>query len=79
MIELHKIDNTKILLNSDLIECVEETPDTIITLVTGNKYVVVEKFNEILEKVIDFRKKINAQGISYIQIMKEEKKQNNRY
>jgi flagellar protein FlbD len=60
MIELHRLNNIKILINSDLIECVEETPDTVITLITGNKYVVQEKFDDILDKIIKFRKKVGA-------------------
>lgn len=74
MIELHRIDGTKILLNSDLIECIEEIPDTVLTLVTGNKYIVEEKFDQILKKIVEFRKKINAKGISYVKAIKEEKK-----
>jgi flagellar protein FlbD len=63
VIELHRIDDTKILINSDLIECVEEIPDTIITLITGNKYIVREKFKEILEKIIEFRKKASVVSV----------------
>ena len=58
MIKLKRLNGSEILINSDIIECVEEIPDTTITLVTGNKYIVKEKFDEILAKLVCFRKQI---------------------
>ena len=46
MIDLHRIDGTKILVNLDLIELIEETPDTVVTLTNEHKYVVKEKIPE---------------------------------
>ncbi len=43
------------VLNSDLIECFESTPDTVITLTNGKKYVVCESVDEIVEKVTKFK------------------------
>jgi len=43
IIELTKLNEKKFLLNNDLIEVIEETPDTIITLINGKKIVVKEK------------------------------------
>ena len=40
MIDVTKLNGSKILINSDLIECVEETPDTVISLTTGKKLIV---------------------------------------
>jgi flagellar protein FlbD len=73
MIELHRIDDTKILINSDLIECIEEIPDTIVTLITGNKYIVKEKFDEILIKIIDFRKKASVVSVRQFKVLKNVK------
>jgi len=73
VIELHRIDDTKILINSDLIECVEEIPDTIITLITGNKYIVREKFKEILEKIIEFRKKASVVSVQQYKLINGER------
>ena len=42
MIELTRINNTKLMLNPDIIETMEETPDTVITLTNGHKYIVSE-------------------------------------
>ena len=47
MIEVTKLNGTKILLNPQLFEIVEETPDTVITLTTGKKIIVKESRQEI--------------------------------
>lgn len=58
MIELTKLNGSKFILNSELIESVEETPDTIVSTTTGKKLVVIEKANEVVEKVIQYKRKI---------------------
>ena len=40
MIEVTRLNGTTVLINSDLIETVEETPDTVISLTTGKKFIV---------------------------------------
>jgi flagellar protein FlbD len=45
-------------VNSDLIEFIEATPDTVITITTGKKIVVVESVEEIIDRIIKFRSKI---------------------
>ena len=55
MIDLHRIDGTKILVNLDLIELIEETPDTVVTLTNEHKYVVKEKIPERVEKIVEFK------------------------
>lgn len=47
-----------LILNSDLIEHIDVTPDTVITLVSGQKYMVLESAEEIVEKVVTFRRLI---------------------
>ena len=42
MIEVTRLNGTTVLINSDLIETVEETPDTVISLTTGKKFIVKE-------------------------------------
>lgn len=59
MISITKMNNQEILLNNDLIETIEETPDTVITLTTGKKLIVKESIDEILEKVVSFRSRLN--------------------
>lgn len=55
MIEVTKLNGTKFLINSNLIEMVEETPDTILTLTDGKKYVVKESRHEIQNLVKTMR------------------------
>jgi flagellar protein FlbD len=56
VIELTKIKGDKFTLNSDHIEMIEETPDTIITMLSGHKYVVKEPVRDIIAKIESFRR-----------------------
>lgn len=58
MIELTKLRGDKFMLNCDLIEMVEENPDTTILLTNGRYLIVQESIQEITDKVIRFRRKI---------------------
>jgi len=60
MILLKKINNAPIALNSDLIEYIEETPDTVITLTNNDRVVVQEGLTEIIEKVVRYRRLISG-------------------
>ena len=55
MICLTRLNQKVFYLNSDLIEVVEETPDTLITMTTGKKFLVAESADAVLEKIIAFR------------------------
>lgn len=46
-------------LNAELIESVEETPDTVITLTNGNKVIVEEGMDDIIRLVIEYRREIH--------------------
>jgi flagellar protein FlbD len=56
MIKLTRLNRTFVILNSDLIEHIEETPDTVITLTSGQKLRVMESSEDIVVKVIEFRR-----------------------
>lgn len=58
MIYVTKINNNEVLLNSDLIETIEETPNTVITMTNGKKLIVQESAKQVYEKILDFRSKI---------------------
>ncbi len=58
MIKLRRLSDMEIIINSDLIELVEATPDTIITLTSGRKVVVLESVDEVIDKVIEYKRKI---------------------
>jgi flagellar protein FlbD len=59
MIEVTRTNSRKIVINAELIESVEATPDVVITLTTGHKILVKETIDEIREKVIEYKKKCN--------------------
>jgi flagellar protein FlbD len=58
MIQLTRLNNQPLMVNSDLIKCVERAPDTVLTLVTGEKIIVRETPDQVLERVIAFRREI---------------------
>jgi len=60
MIELTRLNGTKILVNEQLIEVVEETPDTVISLLTGKKIIVKESRQDVKNLVKSYRKDIFA-------------------
>jgi len=55
MIELTRLNNKTFFVNSDLIEIVEETPDTVVTLTNGRKLIVTEPALLIVDKIAAFR------------------------
>lgn len=67
MIKLHRLNNSEISINPELVESVESIPDTKIILTTGNQYIVKESVDEVIEKIRVYRREIS--------IKKEEKQQ----
>ena len=59
MIRLTKLNGTSFVLNCELIETVESTPDTVISTINGKKYVVDESVDEVIAKVIQYRGNIS--------------------
>ncbi|WP_054738621.1 flagellar FlbD family protein [Cellulosilyticum ruminicola] len=59
MVILTKLNTQNFALNSDLIETIEETPDTVITMTNGNKYVVKETTQEVINKIINYKRQIS--------------------
>jgi len=58
MIQLTRLNNQPLMVNSDLIKFIEKAPDTVLTLVSGEKVVVLESCEQVLEKVVEFRRTI---------------------
>ncbi len=58
MIELTRLNGKQIIINSDLIESVEENPDTVITLVNGKKIIVRENRHEVKNLVKSYKKEL---------------------
>jgi len=55
MIALQKLNGEQFVLNSDLIECIESTPDTLVTLSNGKKFLVSNTIEDIVRKAIKYR------------------------
>ncbi|MCK9328293.1 MAG: flagellar FlbD family protein [Candidatus Cloacimonetes bacterium] len=55
MIRLTKINDQQFYINCDLMEFIESTPDTIISLTTGKKVIVKETADEVIDKIIEFK------------------------
>jgi len=60
MIVLTRLNNRPLVVNSDMIKFIENTPDTVITLVTGEKVVVLETVAQVLEEILNFRRQVGA-------------------
>ena len=58
MIELTRLNGTTMLLNSDLVKTAEASPDTMLTLINGEKLIVREELNEVMERVLTYRSKL---------------------
>jgi flagellar protein FlbD len=60
MIQLTRINHKPVVINSDLIEHIESTPDTVVSLSTKQSFMVLESVEEVIQRVIEFRRKICA-------------------
>lgn len=59
LIFVSRLDGKKVVLNGELIEMLEQTPETLITMTTGKKVVVKESVDEIVQKIILYKKELN--------------------
>ncbi len=60
MIELTRLNGEAFVLNAELIETIAASPDTVVTLVNGHRYVVKESVDAVTEKVIQYKRKMKA-------------------
>ncbi|HXG59739.1 MAG TPA: flagellar FlbD family protein [Planctomycetota bacterium] len=60
MIRVTRLNGKEFVVNADLIQYVEETPDTVITLVNHEKLVVKEPVNEVIRRVVEYRRSISG-------------------
>ena len=58
MVRVHRLNNQEFLVNCELIEFVEETPNTVISMVSGRKLVVSETSEEVKSLIIEYKRKI---------------------
>jgi flagellar protein FlbD len=66
MIRLTRLNHAPVVLNSDLIEHIDITPDTVIVMNTGQVFRVLEAADEVVNRIVEFRRRIwerpNIQG-----------------
>lgn len=60
MIRVTKFDGEEMVINAELIVDLRATPDTVISLTTGKKILVMDEIDEIIDKVIEYKQKINV-------------------
>ena len=65
MIALHRLNGQEVVINAELIESVEAHPDTVILLATGNRLVVKEAVLDVIQRVVEYRKRVYV-GASYL-------------
>ncbi len=58
MILIRRLNGEEFILNAELIESVESCPDTLVTLTNGKKLMVLNDHDEIMNKVIDYRRRV---------------------
>jgi flagellar protein FlbD len=71
MIQLTRINHIPLVLNADTIEHIDLTPDTVITLTNGQKFVVLETSDEVIRKVIEFRRAIFRSSVRVMSNLSE--------
>lgn len=60
MIHLTRINHSPLILNPDLIELIQATPDTLISLTTGRNYVVLDSPEDVIDRIVAFRQRVAA-------------------
>lgn len=58
MIKVTRINDIEFYINPHQIECIQATPDTIVTFINGQKYIVKEKVDELLDLIIKYRRMV---------------------
>ena len=58
MIKLTGFNKKEFVLNAEVIEKIEIMPETLITLINGKKYIVIESTEEVIEKILKYKKRI---------------------
>jgi flagellar protein FlbD len=58
MIQVKRLNGHEVSINAELVETVEASPDTVITLVTGNKFIVRDSLKDVIDKITEYKKKV---------------------
>jgi len=62
MIKLHKLNGSEVVVNAELIESLEPGQETVVSLATGNRFIVRESADEVTQKVLEYRRQVNVSG-----------------
>jgi len=60
MVEVTRFNNQKVVINAEMVEFVESTPDTSIHMDNGKTFIVKESIEEVVEKVLEYQRKIRS-------------------
>ena len=60
MISLTRLNDKRFVVNAELIKMIEETPDTLITLVNGDHFMVRESVQEVVDRAMDYARQVRA-------------------
>jgi len=58
MIKVTRLNGSEVMVNAELVETVDAHPDTVIVLSNGNKIIVQEPVQKVVEKILDYRRKV---------------------
>jgi len=61
MIRVTRLNGSALVVNAELIETIEACPDTVLSLATGNRLVVRERVDEVIARVVEYRRKVNSE------------------
>jgi flagellar protein FlbD len=62
VIKLHKLNGGEVVINAELIESLEPGPETMVSLATGNRFLVRESADEVTRKVLEYRRAVYSSG-----------------
>ncbi len=60
MVELTRLNGSILVVNAEMIETLEATPDTVVTLVNGKKMIVKESTDEVIERIVTYKRRTLA-------------------
>jgi flagellar protein FlbD len=66
MIHLTRLNGNPLVVNSDLLKYIESAPDTVLTLINGEKIVVLENCDEVVRRTIAYRARVSATAREYL-------------
>ncbi|MFP5502175.1 MAG: flagellar FlbD family protein [Candidatus Sericytochromatia bacterium] len=62
MVKLTRLNGSEIVINVDMIETLEATPDTVVSLTSDRKWIVRESIEEVIDRVVAFKRSVHAHG-----------------